>query len=74
MSINDIFCEHCGEKLDPETAVWLELSHRRNRFTDPAKGALHEEESQGCFPFGKACAATVLAAHGRNHKIRSAAR
>lgn len=61
------FCARCGEKLNSRP-VWLELNtntglyHGEGAFPD---GGL----SQGCFAFGKGCAATVLAHGGVNKKI-----
>jgi hypothetical protein len=53
------FCEHCGRKLDESKIVWLELSFRTGQWFQP--GACPENESQGGFPFGRACAKTVMA-------------
>jgi hypothetical protein len=50
-------CERCNELLDPEKAVWLELDVRENKYTDMP---IPEEDSQGGFPFGKACAKKAL--------------
>lgn len=56
-------CERCGERLNPETMVWLELSNTTGRYH--AEGAFPAEEvSQGCFTFGAACARTVLKSGG----------
>jgi hypothetical protein len=57
-----LFCERCGEQLNPDTAVWLELSWKTNRYA----GAVPTEESQGWFSFGRACAKAVLANGGKN--------
>jgi len=52
------WCEHCGRALDETKIAWLELSFRTGRWY--SDGKCPEEESQGGFPFGKACARTVL--------------
>ena len=64
------YCERCGEKLDPKTAVWLELSTHTGLFTDPEVALLPESESQGGFAFGKSCAAAVLKAGGQLTRIK----
>jgi hypothetical protein len=46
-------CVRCGEKLDPERMVWLELDQRTNTYT---AGTVPQDRSQGSFTFGKACA------------------
>lgn len=49
-----IKCERCGEKLNPKTAKWLELSETDgNYYAD--KFPIHHV-SQGGFSFGTACA------------------
>jgi hypothetical protein len=53
-------CECCGRALDPERIKWLELNCRTGRWTDPDVEPLPTEVSQGCFPFGIACAKTKL--------------
>jgi hypothetical protein len=69
MSYHDIHCERCGEKLDRAKAVWLELSNTTCLYHPDGK--LPEGEvSQGCFPFGSACARAVLKNGGDNEKIR----
>jgi hypothetical protein len=50
-------CEHCDRKLNPKRITWLELNFVTNRYTDQP---VPEDESQGCFAFGSACARTVL--------------
>ena len=63
---SDVYCERCGEKLDPNRAVWLDLSNLTGLYrAEPWP----ESESQGGFSFGKGCAATVLANDGRCKKI-----
>jgi hypothetical protein len=59
------YCERCGEKLNPKTMVWLELNSRTGLYSDPDKSPVPEEDSQGGFTFGKACAAAVLKNGGR---------
>jgi hypothetical protein len=52
-----IYCERCNERLNPKTAVWLELSNTDGKYyTEIPKGHI----SQGVFSFGKACAKTEL--------------
>jgi len=75
----DDYCERCGEKLNPKTLVYLELSTKAGLFTDPDKvslGAAESEggENQGAFPFGKACARAVLANGGDCVRIGRLAR
>ena len=52
-------CEHCGKELHEHKTAWLELSFRTGRWY--ALGECPADESQGCFPFGRACAKAVLA-------------
>jgi len=53
----ELRCSRCGDVLDPERAVWLELNVGTLALTNPElDGALREAESQGCFAFGAACA------------------
>jgi hypothetical protein len=57
MKEQTIWCERCNEKLNPKTAVWLELSNTDgNYYTEIPEG----HESQGLFSFGKACSKTQL--------------
>ena len=53
-------CEHCGRELKEGRAVWMELNCYTGMFAGPNDQSWPDEESQGCFPFGKACASTVL--------------
>jgi hypothetical protein len=62
-------CERCGEKLNPAAMKWLELNMNTGRYSDPEVTPLREDESQGCFTFGVACAAAVLKAGGSNRVI-----
>ncbi len=52
-----IFCERCGEKLNPKTAVWLELSMTDGKYYNQIPEG---HDSQGGFSFGKACAKSQL--------------
>ncbi len=52
-------CERCDQALDPSKAIWLEL-HVENLTWHAAGDALPPEVSQGCFPFGAACARRAL--------------
>ena len=54
--MNTTKCLHCGKKLNPDKMVWLELDNNRNVYT--AKG-VPEQDSQGWFEFGAACAKKV---------------
>lgn len=49
-------CARCGRELEPGRLVWLELSTKTGRYTDPDRVRIPEDESQGLFPFGKDCA------------------
>lgn len=54
-------CYRCNEPLNPARTTYLEFNIRTGAWSDPdASGPLPAAESQGCFPFGRACAATVL--------------
>ncbi len=52
-----IYCERCNEKLNPKTAVWLELSQTDGKYYTEIPV---DHVSQGGFSFGKACAKTQL--------------
>jgi len=53
-----IYCQRCNEKLNPDKAVWLELSNTDGYYyTEIPAGHV----SQGGFSFGRACAKTELA-------------
>ena len=58
-NIHVIRCEKCNEKLNPKTAVWLELSMTDGKYY-PSDKFPEGHESQGGFSFGKACAKTQL--------------
>lgn len=57
-----IRCQRCGKILDHNDIVWLDLDLRDSTYHDIP---LPEEFSQGGFPFGKACAKTVLKNNGK---------
>lgn len=52
-----IRCERCNEKLQPQTAVWLELSNTDGKYY---RSIPVEHISQGGFSFGIACAKSQL--------------
>lgn len=54
------YCTRCGERLNPEKLVWLELDTRTGTYTDDA---VEPEHSQGGFMFGAACARHERAKH-----------
>jgi len=57
MKEQTIYCERCGEKLNPKKAKWLELSNTDgNYYVEIPKGHI----SQGGFSFGTACATTQI--------------
>lgn len=53
-------CERCGEILNPDKVVWLELSNTDDLYyeiKDLSEKSIPEGHiSQGCFPFGSKCA------------------
>lgn len=51
-------CERCHEVLKPATIVWLEFDQRAGLYREP--GTVPEEDSLGCFPFGKHCAKLAI--------------
>ncbi len=53
-----IYCECCGRELNPATTVSLELNRTTNLYAKP--GTVPEDESQGVFVFGAACARKML--------------
>jgi hypothetical protein len=57
MKEQTIWCERCGEKLNPKTAVWLELSMTDGKYYNQIPEG---HDSQGGFSFGKACAKSQL--------------
>jgi hypothetical protein len=58
-------CECCGRELNPARIKWLELNFSTGEWTDPAIAPWPDEVSQGCFPFGIACAKRWLMSHRR---------
>ncbi len=56
-------CQRCNEALDNTKAVWLELNSTTGRYAVP--GGVPLAHSQGCFPFGAACAGSVRRAKGK---------
>lgn len=58
MTTNPIYCERCGEELNPSRAVWLELNMDTGVYHK--EGTVPQEQSQGCFTFGAACARREL--------------
>ena len=61
------WCERCGQALDTDKLVWLELNTYTGIYSEP--GTVPKDESQGCFTFGQACARSVIEAGGKNKKI-----
>jgi hypothetical protein len=55
MKNQTIYCERCEEKLNPKTAVWLELSLTDGKYYQSDNFPTNHE-SQGGFSFGKRCA------------------
>jgi hypothetical protein len=64
-------CERCGDRLDNEKAVWLEMNTQTGRYYEC--GTVPETASQGCFAFGSACARAVLKAGGNCEHIKKRA-
>jgi hypothetical protein len=62
-------CERCGTYLHKGRMTWLELSFKTGRWYQ--LGECPEDESQGCFPFGKACAKTVMAEQNVSRSVNS---
>jgi phage FluMu protein Com len=53
-------CTRCNQPLNRQRVRWLELNCRTGRYSNPDEAVLPVHESQGCFPFGIACAKTQL--------------
>lgn len=53
----DDHCYKCERKLNPDTAVWFELSFLTSKWY--RVGECPPGESQGCFPFGPDCAKRI---------------
>ena len=51
------FCTCCGRSLNHKRIAWLELDMRSSTYH--ARQDVPEEDSQGWFPFGTACARKV---------------
>ena len=49
-------CQRCGEVLEPNRAVGLELDQRTNTFVDSELVHVPADQSQGFFYFGRTCA------------------
>lgn len=63
-----IRCERCNEILNPDTAIWLELSNTDgNYYLEIPQG----HETQGLFSFGKACSKRQLKKQVYNTEVRS---
>jgi hypothetical protein len=62
-------CTQCDQPLDEAAAVWLELNC--NLGTYHASGTVPPEQSQGCFPFGAACARAILRRGGECRRRRA---
>jgi hypothetical protein len=54
-------CECCGQKLNPRTMTWLELSVAGQWAKEGGADWTGTDASQGCFPVGRACARRLLA-------------
>lgn len=62
-SAEAIHCEHCDRKLNPNKITWLE--HNSATGIYHVEGEVPEDNSQGLFAFGSACAKTVLKNGGK---------
>lgn len=56
--MNELNCEKCGKKLNPKTAVTVELNFRTGEWYAP--GACPPNESQGAFAVGPDCARKMI--------------
>ncbi len=65
--MNKINCEKCGKKLNPKTAVDLELNCRTGEWYKP--GACPPSESQGVFSVGPDCARKMIINLMRGEKL-----
>lgn len=61
------YCERCGERLKADRIVWLELNCDTGVFHE--EGTVPKDQSQGCFPFGQACAKNAI--NKTAHQIRA---
>lgn len=58
-------CECCDRELNTHTMTWLERHSRTGEWAEPGSTTWSDgPESQGHFPFGKACAKRALEASG----------
>lgn len=53
----ELYCNECGQPIDPDRAVWLEMDRDRARYYKI--GTVPDNRSQGCFEFGPDCARKV---------------
>jgi hypothetical protein len=58
MFLKDGHCCRCAKRLDPTTAVMLELNFRTGLWAEG--GTVPEDESQGGFDFGPDCAKAIV--------------
>ena len=58
LQAEETYCAHCSRVLDSNKITWLEVSFKTGRWYEAGK--CPEEESQGGFPHGAACARAVL--------------
>lgn len=57
----EIFCTCCGKKVNPQRVVMLELDSWTGLYhSTETESGIPEGRSQGCFPFGAACARLQL--------------
>jgi hypothetical protein len=52
------FCEKCQKEIKPDRVVELELNSKTGKYFIPGKVPI--KDSQGCFYFGRNCAATMF--------------
>ena len=55
--MSELLCERCTQPLNPNDAVWLDLNIHTGEYR---KEPWPEDQSQGAFAFGKACARKML--------------
>lgn len=58
------YCQRCGERIKPGREVWLEMNSRTGTY-HRTEDEVPASESQGWFPFGAACAKSVIANGGK---------
>jgi len=56
---DNVRCERCNEKLNPNKVVWLEFSMTDGNYYKPENFPTNHE-SQGGFTFGLSCSKTQL--------------